>query len=69
MQKVKIDILNPEAIKILDALEQLQLIKIHMVNVKPLGGINWVAKYKDAMATQPLSDIDNQLNKLRHGWK
>ena len=69
MQKIKIDILNIEAIKILNALELLQLIKIHKVNMKPVGGINWAAKYKGAMAKQLLIEVDNQLNELRSGLK
>lgn len=69
MQTVTIDILNNKAIKLLQDLELLQLIRMRREKTKPTSSTNWVDKYKGAMTKQPLSDIDNQLNELRNGWE
>lgn len=68
MQTIIIDILNNKAVKHLQELELLQLIR--MRREKPLTTqINWAAKYKGAMTKQPLTDIDNQLSELRNQWE
>jgi hypothetical protein len=67
IQTITIDIINDKAIKLLQELELLQLIR--MRKEKTPSSINWEARYKGAMTKQPLSDIDNQLNELRNEWE
>lgn len=69
MQTVTIDILNNKAMKLLQDLELLQLIRMRKEKTQTADKINWVAKYKGAMTKQPLTHIDNQLNELRNGWE
>lgn len=69
MQTVTIDILNNKAVKLLQDLELLQLIRMRREKTPPATQINWAAKYKGAMTKQPLTDIDNQLNELRNEWE
>lgn len=69
MQTVTIDILNNKAVKLLQDLELLQLIRMHREKTQPATAINWAHKYKGAMTKQPLTDIDNQLNELRSEWE
>jgi hypothetical protein len=69
MQTVTIDILNDNAIKLLQDLELLQLIRVRRENPLPSNIINWAEKYKGAMTRQPLSEVDNQLNELRNQWE
>ena len=68
MQTVIIDILNNKAIKLLQDLELLQLIRMRREKTHPTK-INWAAKYKGAMTKQPLPDVDNQLKELRNEWE
>lgn len=68
MQTLTIDIINAKALRLLQDLELLQLIHVRKEK-KESTAINWAAKHKGAMAKQPLSDIDNQLNELRNGWE
>ena len=68
MQTITIDIINKKAIKLLQNLESLQLIRVHKEKKQDISKINWPVKYKGAMTKQPLSDIDNQLNELRNAW-
>lgn len=68
MQTVIIEITNNKAIKLLQDLELLQLIKVNWEQQSP-NSTNWAAKYKGAMTKQPLTDIDNQLKELRNEWK
>lgn len=68
MQTVTIDILNNKAIKLLQDLELLQLIRLRKEKTQSTITINWIAKYKGAMTKQPLADIDDQLNELRNEW-
>lgn len=67
MQTVTIDILNDKALKLLQDLESLQLIRVRPE--KKITSINWVKQYKGAMSKQPLSDIDQQLDELRNEWE
>ncbi|HRO46194.1 hypothetical protein [Agriterribacter sp.] len=68
MQTVTIDILNNKAIKLLQDLELLQLIRMRKDKTQSTTTVNWTAKYKGAMTKQSLTDIDNQLNELRNEW-
>ena len=69
MQTITIDIINDKAIKLLQYLEQLQLIRLRKVSQHAENLTNWEYKYKGAMSKQSLSDIDNQLNELREEWE
>lgn len=69
MQSLTIDILNSKAIKLLQDLEQLHLIRVHHDPTQHHASENWAAKYKGAMTKQPLTEIDKQLNELRSEWE
>ncbi len=69
MQTVIIDILNNKAVKLLQDLELLQLIRMRKEKTQPAAPTNWIVKYKGAMTKQPLADVDNQLNELRNEWE
>ncbi len=66
IQTVTIDIINEKALKLLQDLELLQLIRMRK-DSSQIPEINWVARYQGAMSKQRLSDIDMQLNELRGG--
>jgi len=68
IQTVTIDIINDKALKLLEDLELLQLIRLHKDEANSKKIIN-VDKYKGSMTKQTLTDIDNQLNELRNGWE
>lgn len=69
MQTITIDIINSKAIKLLQDLELLQLIRMRKDKSQSADTVNWTGKYKGAMTKQPLADIVNQLNELRSGWE
>ena len=69
MQTLTIDILNNKALKLLQDLELLNLIRVRKEKDQNGAVINWAAKYKGAMSKQSLSDIDYQLNELRNEWE
>ena len=69
MQTITIDILNNKAVRLLQDLELLQLIRMRKEKTQPADEINWATKYKGAMTKQPLTDIDKQLNELRKEWE
>ena len=69
MQTITIDIINNKAIRLLQDLELLQLIRMRKEKTQNTTPTNWAAKYKGAMTKQPLTDINNQLNELRNGWE
>ncbi len=68
MKTVTIDIINDKAMKLLQDLELLQLIRLHKEKVDPITS-NWAERYKGAMSKQPLADINGQLDELRDGWE
>ena len=68
MQTVTIDILNSKAVKLLQDMELLQLIRMHKRTAESKV-INWAEKYKGAMAKQSITEIDDQLNELRSEWE
>jgi hypothetical protein len=68
MQTITIDILNNKAVRLLQDLELLQLIRLHKEKKATEAKTDWSAKYKGAMTKQSLSDIDQQINTLREGW-
>ena len=67
MQTITIDILNKNAVRLLQDLELLNLILMHNEKTEPAPQTNWAVKYKGAMTKQPLTEIDKQLNDLRSG--
>ena len=69
MKTITIDIINEKAIKLLQDLESLQLIRVRSEKPQRDLHINWAAKYKGAMQKQTLIEIDNQLNDLRNAWE
>ena len=69
MQTITIDIINNKAIRILQDLELLQLIRMRKEKTQNTATTNWGEKYKGAMTKQSLTDIDNQLNELRNEWE
>jgi hypothetical protein len=69
MQTITIEIINTKALKLLQDLEGLHLIRLHKEKQGLPVNKNWAMKYKGAMTRQPLKDIDNQLNDLRSGWE
>ena len=69
MQTITIDIINNKAIRLLDDLELLQLIRVHREKPQPISATDWAAKYKGSMTKQALIDVDNQLNELRNEWE
>lgn len=68
MQTLTIDIINNKAIRLLQDLELLHLIRVRREQ-QPSAATDWTAKYKGAMTKQPLTDVDNQLNELRKEWE
>ncbi|WP_419800467.1 hypothetical protein [Mucilaginibacter sp.] len=68
IQTVTIDIINDKALKLLEDLELLQLIRLHKDEAKSKAIIN-VDKYKGSMTKQTLAEVDSQLNELRNGWE
>jgi hypothetical protein len=69
MQTIIIDIINNKAIRLLQDLELLQLIRMRKEKTQTTTSTNWATKYKGAMTKQLLTDIDNQLTELRNEWE
>lgn len=67
IQTVTIDIINDKAMKLLEDMEQLQLIRLRKDKVQT--NVNWEEIHKGAMSKQPIAEIDDQLNGLRIGWE
>ncbi len=68
MQTVTVDIINEKAIKLLEDMELLQLIRLHKEEQKG-NGVDFIKKYKGAMTPQSISEIDRQLDELRNAWE
>jgi len=69
MQTLIIDIINDKALKLIQDMELLNLIRVRKGKVQQEEAINWTAKYKGAMQKQPLNEIDDQINDLRSSWE
>ncbi|MFZ5971232.1 MAG: hypothetical protein ACOYXA_06545 [Bacteroidota bacterium] len=67
IRTVTIDIINEKALKLLQDLELLQLIRVH--KEKPNPDSKNRERYKGAMTKQPISELDNQLDELRNAWE
>lgn len=68
MKTITIDIVNEKAIKLLQDLESLHLIRVRREKPSMETQTKWKTKFKGAMQKQPLSEVDNQLNDLRNSW-
>jgi len=66
-QTVTIDIINDKAIKLIEDLELLKLIRVHK-NEAPKT-MNYIERYKGAMSKQSLPEVDSQLQELRNSWE
>ena len=69
IKTLTIDIINDKAVKLIQDMELLKLIRVRKKNARTEETINWAAKYKGAMQKQPLNEVDNQLNDLRSSWE
>jgi hypothetical protein len=69
IQTLTIDIINEKAVKLIQDMELLKLIRVRKLETEQEGTLNWAAKYKGAMRKQPLNEVDNQLNDLRKSWE
>ncbi len=68
MKTITIDIINEKAIRLLQELELLQLIRLRDEKNSRKVAPDW-GKYKGAMTKQPISQVDQELNKLRDDWE
>lgn len=69
MQTLIIEIINDKALKLIQDMELLKLIRVRKGKVQQEERINWTAKYKGAMQKQSLDEIDDQLKDLRNSWE
>lgn len=68
MKTITIDIINENAIRLLQDLELLKLIRLRKEKAQTEPPVNW-GRYKGAMTKQPINEIDQQLNELRNEWE
>jgi len=68
MQTLTIDIINDQAVRLIQELELLKLIRVRKEKA-PKEEVNLAIKYKGAMKKQLLNEVDNQLNDLRNSWE
>jgi len=68
MKTIEIDILNEKALRLLQELEHLKLIRVRRKKSLQDNLVS-IKKYKGAMRKQPLNEVDNQLNELRGSWE
>ena len=68
VKTITIEIINERVLKLLEDLEQLQLIRLRKDKTQsPF--VNWQERYKGALSKQPLAEVDDQLNELRGEWE
>jgi hypothetical protein len=65
-RSLTIEIIDQNAVILLEGMERLKLIKVSR-NVPKR--INWAKKYKGAMSPQQVEEIEQQLNELRNAWE
>ena len=68
MQTLIIDILDKKALRLLQDLESLDLIRLRPELSEHNTTIDWANKYKGAMNKEPLANVDAQLSELRNAW-
>lgn len=69
MQTLTIDIIDDKAVKLIQDMELLKLIRVRKEKKPKEKAINWAAKYKGAMEKQSIDEIDSQLDDLRGSWE
>ena len=69
IQTVTIDIINEKALKLLQDLELLKLIRLRKEKTSLANTNESLVKYKGTMSKQSQQDIDDQLNQLRNEWE
>jgi len=70
MTTLTIDVLNNDALNLLKDLELLKIIRFRIdKGVVEVTAKNLISKYKGAMTRQRLTEIDNQLDKMRNEWE
>ncbi|MBK8390810.1 MAG: hypothetical protein IPL23_16670 [Saprospiraceae bacterium] len=67
MRSITIDIINENAIRLLEDLELMQLIHLHKDDLKKSKKVNWSKEYKGMMTKESKTKVDNQLRNLRNG--
>ncbi|HOY13143.1 MAG TPA: hypothetical protein PLY70_08385 [Saprospiraceae bacterium] len=67
MRSITIDIINEKAIRLLEDLELMQLIRLHKDDLKKSKKVNWSKEYKGMMTKESKTKVDNQLRNLRNG--
>lgn len=68
MTTVTIDIINQKALRLLEDLELLQLIRMRREKKNDAGYVDWKS-YKGAMQKQPIEQVNQQLHQLRQDWE
>jgi len=69
MKTLTIDIINEKAIRLLQELESLKLIRVRKEKTNTSDAIRWNNLYKGLMKKQTQAEIDSQLNSLRSEWE
>ena len=67
MRSITIDIINENAIRLLEDLELMQLIHLHKDDLKKSKKVNWSKEYKGMKTKESKTKVDNQLRNLRNG--
>jgi hypothetical protein len=67
IQSITVDIINEKALKLLEDLELLKLIRLRKDKI-PVE-TNLIGSFKGAMSKQSIKEIDIQLNELRKEWE
>ena len=67
MRSITIDIINENAIRLLEDLELMQLIHLHKDDLKKSKKVNCSKEYKGMMTKESKTKVDNQLRNLRNG--
>jgi len=68
IKTITIDVINEKAMKLLQDLELLELIRLHKEK-SDSDKEPWTDRYKGAMTKQSMTDIENQLNEMRGEWE
>lgn len=67
METLIVDIINQNALKLLQDLELLQLIKVRREVKAEISNIE-LLKYKGTMKKQPIEQIEQQFIQIRQDW-
>ncbi len=68
IQTLTIDVLNSGAIKLLQDLESLKLIRVRKSPEEKPEKVDW-DQLKGSMTKQPIEEVDAQLKELRDSWE